>query len=80
VTTISNASGQIPGVSDIPGSYRMSHARVAEQQITLARSFMQPLKKDDILALLSPGTFLDMMYMPDALEAAIQLMEVDASG
>jgi nucleoside-diphosphate-sugar epimerase len=28
---------------------------------------------------LSPRTFLDMMYMPDALEAAIQLMEVDPS-
>jgi nucleoside-diphosphate-sugar epimerase len=28
---------------------------------------------------LGPGTFLDMMYMPDALEAAIQLMEVDPS-
>jgi len=28
---------------------------------------------------LRPGTFLDMMYMPDALEAAIQLMEVDPS-
>ena len=28
---------------------------------------------------LAPRTFLDMMYMPDALEAAIQLMEVDPS-
>jgi nucleoside-diphosphate-sugar epimerase len=28
---------------------------------------------------LKPSTFLDMMYMPDALEAAIQLMEVDGS-
>jgi len=28
---------------------------------------------------LRPGTFHDMMYMPDALEAAIQLMEVDPS-
>ena len=28
---------------------------------------------------LSRRTFLDMMYMPDALEAAIQLMEVDPS-
>ena len=26
---------------------------------------------------LKPGTFLDMMYMPDAIQAAIQLMEVD---
>lgn len=28
---------------------------------------------------LRPGTFLDMMYMPDCLEAAITLMEVDPS-
>jgi nucleoside-diphosphate-sugar epimerase len=28
---------------------------------------------------LRPGTFLDMMYMPDALEAAIRLMEADPS-
>ena len=28
---------------------------------------------------LRPGTFLDMIYMPDALEAAIHLMEVDPS-
>jgi len=28
---------------------------------------------------LGPRTFLDMMYMPDALEAAIQLMEVNPS-
>jgi nucleoside-diphosphate-sugar epimerase len=28
---------------------------------------------------ISSKTFLDMMYMPDALEAAIQLMEVDPS-
>ena len=28
---------------------------------------------------LGPGTFLDMMYMPDAMEAAVQLMEVDPS-
>lgn len=26
------------------------------------------------------GTFMDMMYMPDALDAAIQLMEADPSG
>jgi nucleoside-diphosphate-sugar epimerase len=28
---------------------------------------------------LGPTTFLDMMYMPDALEAAVQLMEADLS-
>ena len=28
---------------------------------------------------LKPGTYLDMMYMPDAIKAAIQLMEADPS-
>jgi nucleoside-diphosphate-sugar epimerase len=28
---------------------------------------------------LARGTFLDMMYMPDAVEAVIRLMEADAS-
>lgn len=28
---------------------------------------------------MGPGTFLDMMYMPDALEAAVRLMEADPS-
>ncbi|MCB1984128.1 MAG: L-threonine 3-dehydrogenase [Burkholderiales bacterium] len=29
---------------------------------------------------LKPGTYLDMMYMPDAVRAAIELMEADATG
>ena len=28
---------------------------------------------------IAPGTFMDMMYMPDALEAVVQLMEADPS-
>lgn len=28
---------------------------------------------------INPGTFMDMMYMPDALRAAIEIMEADAS-
>ena len=42
--------------------------------------FYAAIKERRYTCPLSPGTFLDMMYMPDALEAAIQLMEVDASG
>jgi nucleoside-diphosphate-sugar epimerase len=41
--------------------------------------FYSAIKEKQYTCPLSPGTFLDMMYMPDALEAAIQLMEVDAS-
>jgi nucleoside-diphosphate-sugar epimerase len=41
--------------------------------------FYAAIKERRYTCPLSPGTFLDMMYMPDALEAAVQLMEVDAS-
>ncbi len=37
------------------------------------------LQKKSYTSPLRPGTFLDMMYMPDALEAAIRLMEADSS-
>lgn len=35
------------------------------------------LQKGHYTCFLAPGTFLDMMYMPDALRAAIELMEAD---
>ena len=35
------------------------------------------LKEDKYTCSLKPGTYLDMMYMPDCLDAAIQLMEAD---
>jgi nucleoside-diphosphate-sugar epimerase len=41
--------------------------------------FYAAVKEKKYTCPLSPRTFLDMMYMPDALEAAIQLMEVDPS-
>ncbi|MGQ9645772.1 MAG: NAD-dependent epimerase/dehydratase family protein [Thermodesulfobacteriota bacterium] len=41
--------------------------------------FYAAVKERKYVCPLSPRTFLDMMYMPDALEAAIQLMEVDPS-
>jgi len=37
------------------------------------------LSKGSFVCNLSPGTFLDMMYMPDALKAAVQIMEADPS-
>ena len=41
--------------------------------------FYAAVKEKKYVCPLAPRTFLDMMYMPDALEAAIQLMEVDPS-
>ncbi len=41
--------------------------------------FYAAVKQKRYVCPLGPRTFLDMMYMPDALEAAIQLMEVDPS-
>jgi nucleoside-diphosphate-sugar epimerase len=39
--------------------------------------FYAAVKEKKFTCPIHPRTFLDMMYMPDALEAAIQLMEVD---
>ncbi|HDR15130.1 MAG TPA: NAD-dependent epimerase/dehydratase family protein [Desulfobacteraceae bacterium] len=39
--------------------------------------FYAALKEKKFTCPLKPGTYLDMMYMPDCLEAAIQLMEAD---
>jgi len=41
--------------------------------------FYAAVKEKKFTSPISSKTFLDMMYMPDALEAAIQLMEVDPS-
>jgi nucleoside-diphosphate-sugar epimerase len=41
--------------------------------------FYAAVKEKKYVCPLTPKTFLDMMYMPDALEAAIQLTEVDPS-
>ncbi len=41
--------------------------------------FYAAVKEKRYVCPLAPRTFLDMMYMPDALEAAIQLMEADPS-
>ncbi len=41
--------------------------------------FYAAVKGEPFVCPLEPRTFLDMMYMPDALEAAVQLMEADPS-
>lgn len=39
--------------------------------------FYEAVENEHFVCPLQKGTFLDMMYMPDALDAAIQLMEAD---
>ena len=41
--------------------------------------YYEAIKSKNYMCNLSPGTYLDMMYMPDALNAAVQLMEADPS-
>lgn len=37
------------------------------------------VRREKFICPIKPGTYMDMMYMPDALNAAIELMEVDGS-
>ena len=39
--------------------------------------YYSAVKGEDFKCPLKPGTFMDMMYMPDALRAAIEIMEAD---
>jgi nucleoside-diphosphate-sugar epimerase len=41
--------------------------------------YYKAVKGEKFLCPLKAGTFIDMMYMPDALDAAVQLMEADPS-
>lgn len=41
--------------------------------------FYNALRGDKFICPIKAGTFMDMMYMPDALSAAIQIMEADSS-
>ena len=41
--------------------------------------FYKAVKGEDFECPVKAGTFMDMMYMPDALDAAIELMEADPS-
>jgi nucleoside-diphosphate-sugar epimerase len=42
--------------------------------------FYSAVKGEKFVCPVAAGTFMDMMYMPDAVEAAIALMEADPSG
>ncbi len=41
--------------------------------------YYSAVKREEFKCPLKPGTFMDMMYMPDALRAAIEIMEADPS-
>jgi nucleoside-diphosphate-sugar epimerase len=41
--------------------------------------YYNAVKEEKFICPLKPGTFMDMMYMPDALNAAINIMEADPS-
>ncbi len=41
--------------------------------------YYEAIKKKQYTSFLKAGTFLDMMYMPDALKAAVDIMEADPS-
>ena len=41
--------------------------------------YYSAVKGEEFVCPIAPGTFMDMVYMPDALHAAIQLMQADAS-
>ncbi|MDR0843992.1 MAG: NAD-dependent epimerase/dehydratase family protein [Tannerella sp.] len=41
--------------------------------------FYSAVKKEKFISPIAAGTFMDMMYMPDALHAATQIMEADPS-
>ena len=41
--------------------------------------FYSAVKGEKFICPIAAGTFMDMMYMPDAIQAAIQLMEADPS-
>ncbi|MBW5447729.1 NAD-dependent epimerase/dehydratase family protein [Cohnella sp. CFH 77786] len=41
--------------------------------------YVSAVKSGQYRSYLGPGTFLDMMYMPDAVESVIRLMEADAT-
>ncbi len=41
--------------------------------------YYSAVKGEEFVCPIAPGTFMDMMYMPDALHAAIQLMTADPS-
>ena len=70
---VDTRSVRYPGIISnvtLPGGGTTDYAVEIYYAAVKEKTFTCPLK---------PDTFLDMMYMPDALEVAIQLMEADPS-
>lgn len=68
---VDTRSVRFPGIISYktpPGGGTTDYAVEIFYKAVLGETFICPLK---------PGTRMDMMYMPDALDAAIQLMEAD---
>ncbi|MCF8232149.1 MAG: NAD-dependent epimerase/dehydratase family protein [Bacteroidales bacterium] len=64
---------RFPGIISnvtLPGGGTTDYAVEIYYEAVKSNSYISPLKK---------GTFLDMMYMPDAVKAAIELMEAEPS-
>ena len=64
---------RFPGIISnvtLPGGGTTDYAVEIYYEAVKSNAYTSPLKK---------GTFLDMMYMPDAIKAAIELMEADSS-
>ncbi len=60
-------------------NFLRSSSREAEQLIMQLKFIMRRLKKGTYTSYIAEGTYMDMMYMPDALQAIISLMEADPS-
>ena len=70
---VDTRSVRFPGIISsltLPGGGTTDYAVEIFYKAVMGEEFICPLGK---------GTFLDMMYMPDALDAAIQIMEADPS-
>jgi len=68
---VDTRSVRFPGIISnmtLPGGGTTDYAVEIYYDAVTQKSFTCPLR---------PGTFLDMMYMPDAINAAIDLMEAD---
>ena len=68
---VDTRSVRFPGIISsltLPGGGTTDYAVEIFYKAVLGEEFICPLKE---------GSFLDMMYMPDALDAAIQIMEAD---
>ncbi len=70
---VDTRSVRFPGLisyTTLPGGGTTDYAVDIYYSAVKGETFKCPLK---------PGTFMDMMYMPDALRAAVEIMEADPS-